>query len=220
MIDQALVGLIHILVFVYWLGGDLGAFYTSHYLTKRNVSPDRRLFAAKVVGDVDMAPRTALILALPTGLIFAETKGWLSLGWPVLVALSAASIVWIAIVWKLHTAHQASPPVLKTLDITLRYSLLVGLIVAGVCGLGEMIYSPLFISLKMLILAGCVALGLYIRAVLKPLGPALVGLNGSDSDRAETQLNKTLSQARPLVVCIWALLLTASFLGLWTPTSF
>ena len=27
----ALITLLHVLVFVYWLGGDLGAFYTSSY---------------------------------------------------------------------------------------------------------------------------------------------------------------------------------------------
>ncbi|MEM9841570.1 MAG: hypothetical protein AAF767_02935, partial [Pseudomonadota bacterium] len=95
MIDQALFALIHILVFVYWLGGDLGAFYTSRFLTQPDVSADRRLMAAKIVGDVDMAPRTALILALPTGLVLAQSKGWLDLGWPIVGAILVASLFWL-----------------------------------------------------------------------------------------------------------------------------
>jgi succinate-semialdehyde dehydrogenase / glutarate-semialdehyde dehydrogenase len=66
-LDVALFGLLHILVFVYWLGGDLGAFYASWYVSMPKVSADRRLLASRIVGDVDMAPRTALILALSTG---------------------------------------------------------------------------------------------------------------------------------------------------------
>lgn len=71
VIDKAPFGLLHVLVFVYWLGGDLGAFYSSRFLTRPGVTPEKRLLAAKIVGDVDMAPRSALILTFPTGLALA-----------------------------------------------------------------------------------------------------------------------------------------------------
>ena len=51
LVDQALFALLHVLVFVYWLGGDLGAFYTSRFLIQPDISADRRLMAAKIVGD-------------------------------------------------------------------------------------------------------------------------------------------------------------------------
>ncbi|MDJ0919496.1 MAG: hypothetical protein QNI84_00085 [Henriciella sp.] len=220
MTDQALFALLHVLVFVYWLGGDLGAFYTSRFLTQPNVTADRRLMAAKIVGDVDMAPRTALILALPTGLLLAESNGWLSLGWPVIGAIVVASLAWLAIAWKLHLDHGGSAGWVKALDSILRYGLLLSLI--GISGLAfsPAIELPLFLTLKLLALAGCVALGLYIRVVLKPLGPALAGLTGSDSANSEAVLARTLQRARPLVTGIWVLLIFAAFLGLWTPTSF
>lgn len=220
MIDQALFALIHVLVFVYWLGGDLGAFYSSRFLTQPDVSADRRLMAAKIVGDVDMAPRTALILALPTGLVLAESKGWLALGWPVVLAISLASLIWLALAWKLHLAHDGAPGWLKPADTAIRYGLILALVAAAICGLTSLIALPLFIALKFLTLAACIALGLYIRVVLKPLGPALMGLNGPDPVTAQADLAQTLNRARPLVTGIWALLLIAAFLGLWTPTSF
>lgn len=220
VLDQTLFALIHVLVFVYWLGGDLGAFYTSRFLTQPNVSADRRLMAAKIVGDVDMAPRSALILALPTGLLLAESKGWLSLGWPIVVAISLASLVWLALAWKLHLDHGGPPPWMKTVDSTVRYAFIVILVGTSVAAMTAQIDLPLFIALKMLALAGCVALGLYIRVVLKPLGPALMGLTGPEASTAEADLAQTLNRARPLVTGIWALLLIAAFLGLWTPTSF
>lgn len=218
MLDQALFALLHVLVFVYWLGGDLGAFYTSYFLTRENVSSDRRLMAAKIVGDVDMAPRTALILALPTGLMLAESKSWIAMGWPIIGAIVVASLVWLALAWKLHLAHDAPPAWIKTTDTSIRYGLILALVTSGGLALASMIELPLFIALKLLALAGCIALGLYIRVVLKPLGPALMGLTGPDASSAEADLASTLNRARPLVMGIWTLLLIAAFLGLWTPT--
>ena len=218
MIDQALFALLHVLVFVYWLGGDLGAFYASHFLTRADETPDRRLMAAKIVGDVDMAPRTALILALPTGLMLAESKGWMTLGWPIVGVAILASLIWLALAWKLHLAHDSPPAWVKTADTLVRYGLILALVASSGLALASMIELPLFIALKLLALAGCIALGLYIRVVLKPLGPALMGLAGPDASAAEADLAHTLNRARPLVMGIWALLLIAAFLGLWTPT--
>lgn len=218
MVDQALLALLHVLVFVYWLGGDLGAFYSSHFLTRTNVTSDRRLMAAKIVGDVDMAPRTALILALPTGLMLAESKGWIAMGWPIMGAIVLASLVWLALAWKLHLAHEPPPAWIKTTDTLIRYGLILALVTGSGLALASTIELPLFIALKLLALAGCIALGLYIRVVLKPLGPALMGLTGPNASSAEADLASTLNRARPLVMGIWALLLIAAFLGLWTPT--
>ncbi|MEM7327626.1 MAG: hypothetical protein AAF437_02730 [Pseudomonadota bacterium] len=220
MLDQALFALIHVLVFVYWLGGDLGAFYTSHFLTRADISADRRLLAAKIVGDVDMAPRTALILTLPTGILLAESKGWLSIGWPVIILLTVLSLLWLAMAWKLHLAHTGGPDWMKMIDSSVRYILIVSLVGTAVLSWNSALTLPLFVALKLIALAGCIALGLYIRVTLKPLGAALVGLNGPNAVAAQADLARTLNRARPLVIGIWILLLIAAFLGLWTPTSF
>ena len=208
MVDQALFALLHVLVFVYWLGGDLGAFYTSRFLIQPDISADRRLMAAKVVGDVDMAPRTALIVTLPTGLALAESKGWISLGWPAIVGVCIVALIC------------GAPEGLRKLDLAIRWALVLGLGGWAVCGLASVVHLPLFLALKLLAFVGCILLGLFIRGVLKPLGPALMGLTGPDAAASEASLAQTLNRARPLVTGIWALLITAAFLGLWTPTSF
>ncbi len=220
MTDQALFALLHILVFVYWLGGDLGAFYTSHFLTRPGVSADRRMMAAKIVGDVDMAPRSALILALPTGLVLAESKSWMSLGWPVTIAICLAAVVWLALAWKLHLSHGGAPGWMKNLDLAIRWLLIIGLTATAIWVLFGETNIPAFLAIKMLLLAGCIGLGLFIRVVLRPLGPALMGLSGKNAEAAEASLALTLKRARPLVMAIWLLLLLAAFFGLWTPTSF
>ncbi|MEO0981060.1 MAG: hypothetical protein AAFX03_00240 [Pseudomonadota bacterium] len=217
MVETAIFALLHVLVFVYWLGGDLGAFYSSRFLIADGVSADRRLLAAKVVGDVDMAPRSALILAFPTGFLLAISKGWLDVsmawGWAALLA----GLAWLAVAWRIHIAH-GQAGAMRTVDLAIRWIALAALAGAGFAGLAGIYEAPAFISLKLLLLAAAIAMGLAIRRVLAPLGPALAGLNGDAPASAEARLKTTLQRVRPLVTVIWAILLAAAFLGLWTPT--
>ncbi len=217
MTDIALFTLLHLLVFVYWLGGDLGAFYTSRFLIMPGVSTDRRLLAARIVGDVDMAPRSALILTLPTGLTLAQSRGWTDLSLLLVAAVWILALGWLALAWAVHGRHGAAPPLWRQSDLGLRWLLITGLTASAAWNIAGGGSLPLFLSLKLVVLAACTALGLYIRAVLKPLGPALAGLNGPDPAAAETSLATTLNRARPLVMCIWVLLIAAALLALFKP---
>ncbi|NRA28625.1 MAG: hypothetical protein HRU11_00060 [Parvularculaceae bacterium] len=216
----AAFSLLHVLVFVYWLGGDLGAFYTSRYLTADGVPADRRLFAAKIVGDVDMAPRTSLILALPTGLALAQSKGWLDWGWPIVGAVATAALGWLVLAWHLHLNHGAGD-LWKKVDMALRWGLAATLTLGGLGSVAGIVPLPIFLGIKALALAGCIGLGLLIRRTLQPLFPALGQLaSAADTTQAEQTIQNTLNRARPQVKGIWTLLLVAAFFGLWTPTSF
>jgi hypothetical protein len=218
VIEKALFGLLHVLVFVYWLGGDLGAFYSSRFLTKPGVSAEKRLLAAKIIGDVDMAPRTALILTLPTGLALAQASGWVGLGWPVVWLAFLAAAVWLAVAWMLHLRHAGPGSWLRRADLFFRWALIAGALVWSSAALLGGVALPAFLALKLLILAACILLGLMIRIVLGPLGPALAALPGG-APEAESTVAATLAKARPLVLGIWFLLLCAAFLGLWTPAT-
>ena len=48
---------IHILLFVYWLGGDAGVFYSSTFVVNNKLSRDSRLTAFKIFLNLDMLPR-------------------------------------------------------------------------------------------------------------------------------------------------------------------
>ncbi|WP_018996788.1 hypothetical protein [Hirschia maritima] len=220
MFIEALITLIHVLIFVYWLGGDLGAFYTSRFLINTETETSHQMMALKVVNDVDMAPRTALILALPTGLSLAFIKSWIQIPFVLLIAIIAFSLVWLVIAWKLHLSHGKASNNLKNLDFAIRYGAITLLTIISILGLVGKTETPLFLNLKMLILAGCISLGLYIRVVLKPLGSAIAQLNGPNNSSAKSAIADTLNKARPLVLGIWALLLSAAILGLWLPTNF
>jgi hypothetical protein len=216
----ALLTLLHVLVFVYWLGGDLGAFYASHVLTDTTRPPAARAAAAHVLMQVDMAPRTALILAAPTGFTLAVAQGW----WPAppwgIAAAWIGSLAWLALAWVLHLKHLQPGSLWRRIDLFIRWAVLIKL---ALIALAPQFFPwtadiPLFLRLKLAALAGAIACGLWIRRCLAPFGPAYVALaSGAPTAEHNAIIASTLQRARPFVVLIWTLLIAAAFLGLARP---
>ena len=216
MIDPLWI-LVHVLVLVYWLGGDLGAFYASTLLVDESRPAAGRLAAASILLNVDMAPRSAMILAFPTGLALSVSRGWLDLdfGW-VWIAFAAAAL-WLALAWIVHLKmgpHAAA----ARLDAAIRYAVLFGLAGSAFTALAGVYESPLFVALKCLILALAIACGLMIRRALKPFGPAFAALAAGKAGAQENAAIKaSLAHAKVYVLTIWAALIAASALGVYTP---
>ncbi|MGA1797232.1 hypothetical protein VH567_00455 [Sphingomonas sp. 4RDLI-65] len=213
----ALFTLLHVLVLVYWLGGDLGAFYGSNFMVDPKRTVVERTMALKILNNVDMAPRTALILALPTGLVLAWLKGWLDLPTYVPVTVGIASLGWLALAWAVHLKHGGGDGV-KRLDIAIRWGMLAVLFGLGFAGLVKLIALPLFIALKLIVLATCISLGLVVRRQLVPLFVAIRQMIATgptpETDRTIAAVN---AKARRVVITLWLLLLVASYLGIATP---
>ncbi len=216
--DLALFTLLHLLVFVYWLGGDLGVFYSSTILTNDKQSAAARIAAAQVLAQVDMAPRTAMILTLPTGLTLAALKGWLILGPASLVLIWIAGLIWLTLAWVLHVRHLGPTSPVRRADLFIRWAIIAGLAVLALDLWPNAPGFPLFLKAKCAILAATIFCGLLIRRALVRFGPAFGRLmhEGASAD-VDTEIARALDESRPLVVTIWLLLLAAAFLGLAKP---
>jgi hypothetical protein len=203
--------LLHLLVFVYWLGGDAGAFTASFILSDPRQSPEARLAAARILGAVDMAPRSALILTLPTGATLSVQRGWLELPAEAVIGAWIGSLVWLAALWAQH-ARPAPSPMWSRIDVCLRVALIVGALACA------WFAGPLFLKIKLACLALATALGLAIRRAVAPMGPALAKLaQGERCAESDRTLSQALGIGRPLVVCIWMCLLTAAWAGIAKP---
>jgi hypothetical protein len=210
----ALYTLLHILIFVYWLGGDLGVFYSSTILTDTKTSPAGRIAAAKVLAQVDMAPRTAMILTLPTGLTLADARTWIELSGLQIGLVWLLALAWLALAWIVHIKHLPAGAFIRKLDLAIRWALIVTLLAWA--GIGDW---PLFIKIKLIIVAITIGLGLWIRKALGPFGPAFMEMVSSGpTSQTDTTIAASLNQSRPAVISIWILLLAAAFLGLYQPT--
>lgn len=213
-----LATLAHVLVLVYWLGGDLGAFHASFILTDRSKPQAVRAMAGMMLAHLDMAPRSALILALPTGVTLLALNGWWPLPAGLLVAVWLGGLVWLALAWWLHLSHAPPGHLARRADLMVRWVVLVGLVASALLLQAPSGPLPVFLQAKLLILAAAIGCGLWIRFLLGPFGAAFGALVAGRAGEAEEAVIATaLSRARPIVLCLWALLLAAALLGIAQP---
>lgn len=217
--DVSVVALtvVHVLVLVYWLGADLGAFYGSTFMVDPRRSVSERRMALQILNNVDMAPRTALILALPTGVALAWAKSWIAVPALVPALVGLACIGWLALAWAVHL-HHGGGQAFRRIDIAIRWAVLIALYGSGIAGIAHLITLPLFIALKLVILATCVSLGLVVRRQIAPLFRAFREMVANGATPAtDAAIKRANDNARMSVVTLWALLLVATWLGIATP---
>ncbi|WP_223838762.1 hypothetical protein [Saccharopolyspora pogona] len=219
---------LHLVLFAYWLGGDLGVFYASRFVIRPDLSPEARGVAVKVMEVVDMSPRICLVLFLPSGVTLMATSQYgrdIFGGWP-LAVVWVAGLCWLALV---IADHRRRPGRTGTLvhraDLVVRAGLVVGL-------LGVAVYTALaaqpfgvpttqvWLAWKVAAYAACIACGLAIRIRLAPFGPAWAALvrDGSSPD-VERRIRASVRGVLPFVYAIWVLVFVAAFLGVLKPGS-
>jgi len=213
--------LAHLLLFVYWLGGDLGVFYSSRFVTNPALGKEARATAAHIMLAVDLAPRICMILILPVGLTLAAMQWGLGLGAGALATIWVASLAWLALAVSIY--FREGQPVAHTMariDQVIRYGVIAlvgGAAVWSLLGDGP-VAGQFWLATKMLIFALLVACGLGIRAVIKPFGPAFGQLMREGSTpELEATLGSSVARARPFVLVIWAGLVVSAALGIFKP---
>lgn len=70
---------LHILAFVYWLGGDLDTYFASNQIINKENSPQSRSVALKIMLACDMGPKLAMPLILILGIQMGVMSGVISL---------------------------------------------------------------------------------------------------------------------------------------------
>ena len=89
---------VHILLFVYWLGADLGVFIAAQAAKRSTLTYPQRSTALQLALKVDVAPRLSFALMFACGLELAAAKGFVEpAGWQRALAW-AASIAWVSFV--------------------------------------------------------------------------------------------------------------------------
>ncbi len=212
---------VHLLLFVLWLGGDLGVFVLGQHFRMRSYSLPERLTLLKLLVAIDMGPRSAWALMVPMSLTLLHTGGW----WPGLpfAAVIASWVVglgWLWLVWDAH-AHDMTPRAARDRRIEggLRWAL-----AAFYLGLGGVSLAtgtplaPQWLALKALLFGLIFGAAIMIDHAFKPVGPQLMALiaQGS-SDATEVPLRATMDGTRRWVFTVYALLFATSWLGAVKP---
>jgi hypothetical protein len=214
------VAFVHVVLFAYWLGADLGVFLHSKRLTRDDIPLDERLRTREIGVLIDMAPRTALVLMVPVG--FTLSVNWgspITGGW--LAALWVFGLAWLWLVWEVH--HKKNEPLGKALqrvDFAIRYVVLAGMLGLGGYSLitGEPIAAT-WLALKMVLFAGIIMNGIWLRLIAGRWVVAfdLIRKGGDNVATGEQMIKDNRKVASKAALLIWFLVALMAFLGVVKP---
>jgi hypothetical protein len=211
------VKLLHLLLFVYWLGADLGTYYAAKFIAQRELTVPARATAAKIMLGIDLTPRVCMPLTLATGVHLAWLVGALPVsGWWVAAAW-LLGLNWLAMVLALHHGTgSAWAARLTLLDFRFRIVLVVALLalsIGALAGVGLSL-AP-WLALKIACFALTIVCGLMIRIHLRPFGPAFGALMKSGATpEVDAAIAVSIARCVPYVWAIWALLVVCAAAGL------
>jgi hypothetical protein len=213
-----LLKLLHLLVFCYWLGGDIGVFYSSSFVVRDDLSCEQRLMAGRIMLALDLVPRLCMSITLTVAaLLVSQLKLPVSQG--ELAILILLGPLWFALVLVLHFRHGAAGGILVTLDKLLRWSVICAILLfVANAWIAEETILPSWLLLKLLGFALLVFLGLLIRARFGGFAAGYAALlQGKPGAFENATMRRSLSRVRPLVLAIWGVLIIEAYLGIARP---
>ena len=207
----------HLMLFVLWLGADVGVFLLGQHFRKREIyTLDQRLALLKLLVIVDMVPRTAWALMVPLSLSLSAMGGWWAVpGWLTGAAWVFAA-VWLWLVWDAHF-HDQTPRAARNRRIEFWLKLLPTGFYLWLGGWSLATDSPIapdWLALKALLFGAIFVAAIMIDVMFKPVGPQLIRLIGEgSSDATEQPLRMTMDRTRRWVWATYVLLLVTAWLG-------
>jgi hypothetical protein len=211
---------LHILLFVYWLGGDAGVFYSSKFVVNPKLSKDARMTAAKIFVDLDMIPRYCMALMLTIGGILAELIGISHPAWE-MVAIILLGPVWVAMVHLVHAKQgTAAGATLGRVDIWFRWIVIASIIASVVhSNMNGRLAGLEWFSAKLLLFAFLVFCGLMIRRNLPPFSQGFRTLASTGATPESYRLMiDSLARCQPYVLLIWAGVALSALIGILKPS--
>lgn len=213
----------HLVLFVYWLGGDLGVFYSSGFVVDDSLSHEARLTAAKIMLGCDLVPRICMSLTLTVGGLLSSTIAFEHLSWQFWLIVLLGPF-WLTMVLVLHFKHHANYiSALTKFDFYFRWFVIAAIIAS--CALAvstDRFENGSWLIAKLLGFAFLVFCGLMIRIRLTGFVTTYVKLVSGDavSDTDNQAMQASLGKVRPWVITIWLVLIIEALLGIVKPTLF
>jgi hypothetical protein len=213
--------IMHLLLFCYWLGGDVGVYYSSGMVVDPKLSNNARLTAAKIMVNLDLIPRICMSLMLTVGGVLSEFKGVEHPTWQ-LVGIILLGPAWLTMVLAVHLKEGTGfGKSLARVDYWFRWALVAYLVVSSTYSLvtGDL-GDATWVAWKLLVFAGLVFCGLMIRQFIGPYGAGIHALaTDTVTDQSNVAMARSLNQCRPFVLAIWAGIVVEVWLGVVEPGS-
>ena len=205
----------HILLFVFWLGADVGVWLIMAMVRNLALGFDTRATLIRLAFQIDLSPRICFALMLPVGLqlvrglgLYPISNGLLALGW--VLGLSWAALHVVLLVCK------GTPLARRLNQVNRTWELVAGAVLITVAVLSLTIGAPVaagWLALKLLLfgLAFWVTLG--IDTVFQPFTTLLkMGPDGSTPEK-EAVVRRLTHRTMAWALLLYALVAGAAFLG-------
>ena len=211
----------HILVFTYWLGGDLASYHLARFTSEQDISQQASRAVSRMGRFFDLFPRLCMPLTLATGVTVAVLGQYADFPIFVVGAVWPICFIWVFLVLLQHFNDTLPLMVsqVSKLDMLLRLIVLVFVIGLGGHALwGEVFKAPAWIGIKTFLFAGAMLLGMGVRLVMRPFPAALERVQaGTGSDKDRDIIKHTATRARRMVMMVWLLLIGAAAVGIAKP---
>lgn len=212
--------LLHILMFGYWLGADLGVFFCDSQMTRDDLDIEERLRVRRIRYKVDMAPRTCFVLILALGFTLAPRYGSPFAGaW--LAGIWAACLAWLALIWSARIlGGTPRGSWLSRLDRKVWWTAGVVMMTLGAYALFAGTPAlPNWLALKMMVYGLICWNGIWIMRSADHWYPLIemARRGGEERMRAEPLMKTTRFWCATSAGTLWFLVLVVAFLGTTKP---
>ena len=207
---------LHIIAFVYWLGGDLGTFFASSHVIRRDISPESRSIALKIMLACDQGPKIAMPLILPLGVHMASLMGLIQAPTWLLATFWIAAAYWLGNVLVLYF-NEGKPftALLAKIDFYFRIGVVIALMSLALHSLlNDGLIKVDWVAWKLIIFAILVTCGIFIRVNLKPFIPAFITMMSKGAtEESDKAMAESVQKCRPFVWTIWVGLFLNAAIG-------
>ena len=208
---------IHLLLFVLWLGADVGVFLLGQHFRKREkYDLPQRMVLLQLLVNLDMVPRSAWALMVPitismlvVGDHWALNTWWVMLSWII-------GGFWLWLVWDAHI-HDQTPRATRDRKIDFILKIVLTLFYLGLGLISFTVGKPLvviWLAIKAFLFGLIFASAIMIDVTFKPVGGQLNRLlSEGSSDETEVPLLRTMNRTRIYVWGVYILLFMTAFIG-------
>ncbi len=207
---------VHVLLFGYWLGSDLGVYYCDSQLTREDLDLAERLRVREIRLKLDLVPRFCLIILLALGLTMATRYGSPITGaW--LIPVWVIAVVWIYVIITIYKGH-GSPAALNLNKWDIRWR---HLMTTSLCGFSLYCIitggpiSDHWLQAKIFIFGLIILNGVWIRIVAARWKGIfeMVAAGGEQRVLGEAAMKVNRREHGWANMTIWTLVCIVAFLG-------
>ena len=209
----------HIILFVYWLGADLGVMILGKQVKRSDLSFEQRALLLQCALIIDLMPRIAFIFMFPVGLVMSKSLGLVQVPGVVMIAVWIVAAAWLSLLMAIGR-YEGEPLAARLQRVQRVFLVIAGaaIIALGVMSLlGQGPFATSWLAWKVLLFGLVCWVAVGIDWAFGPLIVAFPALAQGSTPDLERQVSSAMDNALRFVYALYGLLAIIAFLGVAKP---